>query len=99
MEYFPNVECTYEITVPEDYRIILTFEYLELQPAMNGHCFDYLRISASEVSGVNQTLCGSDQETSSADRTFESSENWMRVRFFFRSRETVFWIFSFLPSC
>ena len=76
MEYFPNVECTYEITVPEDYRILLTFDDLKLQPTINGHCFDYLRISASEAS-----LCGSDQETSSADRTFESSENWMRVIF------------------
>ena len=47
----------------------------------DGQCYDYLEILTSDASTDSQTLCGTDQETSLPDRTFESSENWMRILF------------------
>ena len=69
----------YEITVPKDHRIILNFNNLELQLSISGHCYDYLQISTSVASPKEKTICG--QNTTMAERTFESSENWMRIVF------------------
>ena len=45
--YDNNLDCTYTITVKENFYIILTFMYIDIEKYRGTYCFDYLQVNTN----------------------------------------------------
>ncbi len=78
--YFPSTRCTYEISVPENQRIVLRISSFNLESSRGGQCRDFVRVQTSEES-EGKTICGRYGDLRPDEASFESSSNWLRISF------------------
>ncbi|CAH1774612.1 unnamed protein product [Owenia fusiformis] len=63
MNYSGSIDCQATVSVPEGYRMEITFNLFDIQPKVDGECVDFLQIyegTTAEGSAVTEKLCGNE---------------------------------------